>query len=202
MAKYTITIKTLIDNDFDFGLQDYPIFNESYREILNNNILNYYYENEIGFETPALFKRYLNNQMALIMGKYNPIYKAQEQLLENLLDNVNLKERYTRNTNNVTNSNSNSNSKNKNLFQDTPQGRLDFTELENQQWATNYSMANSNIDDMSESTGEGQEIFERTITGNNGNKYSIEVFKELKNNFVNVDTLVIEDLQDLFMGLF
>lgn len=202
MAKYTITIKTLIDNDFDFGLQDYPIFNESYREILNNNILNYYYENEIGFETPALFKRYLNNQMALIMGKYNPIYKAQEQLLENLLDNVNLKERYTRSTNNLTNSTSNSNSKNKNLFQDTPQGRLDFTELENQQWATNYSMANSNIDDVSESTGEGQEIFERTITGNNGNKYSIEVFKELKNNFVNVDMLVIEDLQELFMGLF
>ena len=202
MAKYTITIKTLIDNDFDFGLQNYPIFNESYREILNNNILNYYYENEIGFETPALFKRYLNNQMALIMGKYNPIYKAQEQLLENLLDNVNLKEKYTRNTNNVTNSNSNSNSKNKNLFQDTPQGQLDFTELENQQWATNYSMTNSNIDDVSKSTGEGQEIFERTITGNNGNKYSIEVFKELKNNFVNVDMLVIEDLQDLFMGLF
>ena len=202
MAKYTITIKTLIDNDFDFGLQDYPIFNESYREILNNNILNYYYENEIGFETPALFKRYLNNQMALIMGKYNPIYKAQEQLLENLLDNVNLKERYTRNTNNLTNSTSNSTSKNKNLFQDTPQGQLDFTELENQNWATNYSMANSNIDDTSESTGEGQEIFERTITGNNGNKYSIEVFKELKNNFVNVDMLIIEDLQDLFMGLF
>ena len=202
MAKYTITIKTLIDNNFDFGLQDYPIFNESYREILNNNILNYYYENEIGFETPALFKRYLNNQMALIMGKYNPIYKAQEQLLENLLDNVNLKEKYTRNTNNLTNSTSNSISKNKNLFQDTPQGNLDFTELENQNWATNYSMANSNIDDTSESTGEGQEIFERTITGNNGNKYSIEVFKELKNNFVNVDTLVIEELQDLFMGLF
>ena len=42
MAKYTITIKTLIDNNFDFGLQDYPLFNESYREILNNNILNYY----------------------------------------------------------------------------------------------------------------------------------------------------------------
>ena len=202
MAKYIITIKTLIDNNFDFGLQNYPIFNESYREILNNNILNYYYENEIGFETPALFKRYLNNQMTLIMGKYNPIYKAQEQLLENLLDNVNLKEKYTRSTNNLTNSTSNSNSKNKNLFQDTPQGQLDFTELENQQWATNYSMANSNIDDVSESTGEGQEVFERTITGNNGNKYSIEVFKELKNNFVNVDMLVIEDLQDLFMGLF
>ena len=202
MAKYTITIKTLIDNDFDFGLQDYPIFNESYREILNNNILNYYYENEIGFETPALFKRYLNNTMALIMNKYNTLYKAQEQLLENLLDNVNLKERYTRGTSNSTSSNSNSNSNNKNLFQDTPQGRLDFVELELQNWATNYTMSKSDIEDKSTSEGTGEEVFERTITGNNGNKYSIEIFKEIKNNFFNIDELIIEELQTLFMGVF
>ena len=42
MAHYTITIKTLKQNNFNFGLQDYPIFNETYRETLNNNILNYY----------------------------------------------------------------------------------------------------------------------------------------------------------------
>ena len=53
MAKYTITIKSLLDNNFDFGLQNYPIFNESYRNILNNNILNHYYENEIGFENSS-----------------------------------------------------------------------------------------------------------------------------------------------------
>ena len=38
MAKYTITIKSLIDNNFDFGLQNYPIFNETYRNTLNNNL--------------------------------------------------------------------------------------------------------------------------------------------------------------------
>lgn len=202
MAKYTITIKTLIDNDFDFGLKDYPIFNESYREILNNNILNYYYESEIGLETPALFKRYLNNTMQLIMNKYNVLYKAQEQLLENLLDNVNLKERYTRGTTSQSSSTSNSNSDNKNLFQDTPQGRLDFTEIENQNWATNYTMNKGNINDNTSSVGNGEEVFERTIQGNNGNKYSIDVFNDLKNNFINIDMLIINDLSDLFMGLF
>lgn len=201
MAKYTITIKTLIDNDFDFGLQDYPIFNETYRNILNNNILNYYYENEIGFETPALFKKYLNSTMRLIMSKYNVLYKAQEELLENLLDNVNLKERYTRGTTSSTSSNSTSNSNNKNLFQDTPQGRLDYTELENQNWATNYTMNKGNITDNTQSSGNGEEVFERTIQGNNGNKYSIDVFKDLQNNFINIDMLIINELSDLFMGL-
>ena len=42
MAKYTITIKTLIDNNFDFQMTNYPIFDENYRETLNNNILHHY----------------------------------------------------------------------------------------------------------------------------------------------------------------
>ena len=54
MAKYTTTIKTLIDNNFDFGLKDYPIFDEEYREHLNDMILKHYYMSEIGFETAAL----------------------------------------------------------------------------------------------------------------------------------------------------
>ena len=62
MAKYTIEISKLIKNNFDFGLLNYPIFDEDYREVLNKNILNYYYNYEIGFETPELFKFYLNNK--------------------------------------------------------------------------------------------------------------------------------------------
>ena len=43
MSKYTITIKNLMKNNFDFGLNDYPIFDENYRSTLNENILYYYY---------------------------------------------------------------------------------------------------------------------------------------------------------------
>ena len=67
MAKYTITIKTLIDNNFDFKMNNYPIFDENYRETLNNNILNHYYENEIGFETAPLFRFYLNQKFRMVM---------------------------------------------------------------------------------------------------------------------------------------
>ena len=58
MSKYTITIRQLLKNNFDFGLNNYPIFDESYRSTLNQKILNHYYENEIGLETPELFKFY------------------------------------------------------------------------------------------------------------------------------------------------
>lgn len=202
MAHYTITIKSLIDNDFDFGLNNYTIFNETYRDTLNNNILNYYYNSEIGFETAELFKFYLNNVMSLIMPKYNILYQKQEQALLNVFDNVNLTENSTRdNTNSVENTNT-SNSNNKNLFQDTPQGQLDFTELENQSWATNYTINKTNISDTSQSSGEGNEEYERTIHGNNGNKYNIDLLRDIKNNLMNIDMMIINELQDLFMGIF
>ena len=62
MSNYTTTIKTLIDNNFDFKMTSYPIFDENYRETLNQKILYHYYENEIGFETASLFRFYLNNK--------------------------------------------------------------------------------------------------------------------------------------------
>lgn len=202
MAHYTITIKTLKDNNFNFGLQNYPIFNETYRNTLNNNILNFYYENEIGFETAELFKFYLNNTMQLIMPKYNIMYEKQEQALLKIFDNVNLHETSNRDNENTINSATVSNSNNKVLFQDTPQGQIDFTELENQTWATNYTMNKSNIGDNSQSSGESSEDYERTITGNNGNKYNIELLNDIKNNIMNIDMLIINELSDLFMGIF
>ena len=202
MAHYTITIKTLKEHNFDFGLKNYPIFNETYREVLNNNILNYYFESEIGFETAELFKFYLNNTMQLIMPKYNEIYKAQETALENILGNVNLIETSNRQNQNEVNTTSNSNSNNKNLFQDTPQGQLDFTELEAQTWATNYTMNKSSIDDESQSNGTNNEDYTRTIKGNNGNKYNLDLLNEIKNNLLNIDKLIIDELSDLFMGIF
>ena len=202
MAHYTITIKTLKEHNFDFGLQNYPIFNETYREILNNNILNYYFESEIGFETAELFKFYLNNTMQLIMPKYNEIYKAQETALENILGNVNLYETSNRQNQNEVNTSSNSLSNNKNLFQDTPQGKLNFTELENQNWATNYTMNKTDINDKSQSNGNNNEDFTRTIKGNNGNKYNLDLLSEIKTNLLNIDKLIIDELYDLFMGIF
>ena len=202
MAKYTVTIKTLIDNNFDFGLKSYPIFDENYRDTLNNNILYHYYENEIGFETAGLFKFYLNQKMNEIMPYYNRLYENQNKILNEMFDNVDIKEDFIRNTNTSANSNSNSNSDSKNLFQDTPQGSLDFTDLENQKWATNYNMSKGNINDTSNTSGTSDENYLKHIKGNNGNKYKIEMLSMIKDNLMNIDLMIINDLNELFMQIF
>ena len=204
MSKYTITIKTLIDNDFDFEMDSYPIFDENYRDVLNQKILNHYYENEIGFETPALFRFYLNQKLNEIMPKYNALYTAQKEILDNnlLTANVNLTESY--NGDNTTESSSTSSSTNngKNLFQDTPQGEISSTDINNQKWATNLTLNNNSISDESSASGSGTNNYIKTIIGSNGKKYSSEILKDIQNNFMNIDLMIINELYDLFMQIF
>lgn len=248
MAKYTVTIKSLIDNNFNFGLDSYPIFDENYRETLNENILNYYYESEIGFETAALFKRMLNARMQLIMPKYNKMYEVQDEFtLTGIYNNVNLTETMDRDTRDVidrdesgtiseTNNNTqsgtasqtgSSSANNKNLYQDTPHGSISMETLGSTNvYATNFTLDNntqsSTVSDTSSSTNNttlanmstssrdqtntGTEDYVKTIIGSNGKKYSVEIYEKLYDNvlnkFKNIDMLIINELDDLFMGIF
>ena len=248
MAKYTITIKTLIDNNFNFGLTSYPIFDENYRNTLNQNILNYYYESEIGVETAALFKKLLNARMQLIMPKYNKMYNVQNMFpMDNIYNNVNLTETMDKDTHDTidrddhgtiseTNNNTQSGSgtqtgsssaNNKNLYQDTPHGSISMETLgSGNVYATNFTLDNnsqsSSVTDTSSSTNNttlsntssasrdeartGTEDYVKTLIGSNGKKYSVEIYEKLYDNvlnkFENIDMLIINELQDLFMGIY
>ena len=209
MAKYTTTIKSLMDNNFDFGLKDYPIFDEEYRPHLNDMILKHYYMSEIGFETAALFKQYLNNKMNEIMPYYNTLYKLQKDLLSSggaIDQNVNLTETYSHNvtTEGTSESNSNSTNENKNVSQNTPQGNLVNQNINNFNYADNINFGNNNseITDSSNTSGKSIEDYIKKIQGNNGQKYAYEVLIAVKNNILSIDLEVINELEDLFMGVF
>lgn len=58
------------------GLDEYPIFEESYRATLNRKIIEHYYFREIGVETLARFRWYMRTRMAEIMPKYNRVYQS------------------------------------------------------------------------------------------------------------------------------
>ena len=205
MAKYTITIKTLIDNNFDFQMTNYPIFDENYRETLNNNILHHYYENEIGFETASLFRFYLNNKLNEIMPYYNELYKVQKKLINDnlLLNNVNLTEELKGKNTTTTSSTSQSTNKGKNLFQDTPQGNISQQDINAQNvYATNITLNDNSINDNSSANGSGTNEYIKTIVGNNGGKFNIDILNDIKNNLMNIDLMVINDLNELFMQIF
>lgn len=201
MAKYTLNLFTLINNGFDFQLDEYPIFDEQYRAVLNKAILDHYYMYEIGFETPALFRHYLKEKLNLIMPKYNALYVAQQQLIDNPLGNVDLTETLMRNVNSRGQNTSTSTGSNKNLFQDTPQGELSSTDLDNQKWATNLTLNSNEINDNSQTSGDTAENYTKHLIGSNGKKYNVEIYQKLVNGFVSVNEQIINELGDLFMGV-
>ena len=204
MAHYTTTIRTLIDNNFDFGLTEYPIFDESYRQTLNQNILNHYYNDEIGFETASLFRFHLKARLNEIMPYYNNLYKIQAKILENAGSGLNFKEIISRETSGESESKSTNNSESsgnsKNLFQDTPQGRISQASINNQEWATNVTMnQNSNSNDSTiedKSSTSGSEDVTRTTN------LDIDTFNRVIENIRNIDLQIINNLNDLFMGIY
>lgn len=58
---------------FDF---DFPIFDEEYRNVLENKILKHYYTREIGAETVGLWKHWLCTRLNEIMPYYNQLYTS------------------------------------------------------------------------------------------------------------------------------
>lgn len=87
MSKYTTELRYALESGYDIGLKTYPIFEEAYRNVLNDKIKEHFYFREIGFETIALFKRFLNRKMNEIMPLYNQFYLSQKLITEPLSNN-------------------------------------------------------------------------------------------------------------------
>lgn len=67
-------IQSAIPFIFDF---DFPIFDETYRNVLETKILRHFYMREIGYETIGRWKLALSDRLNVIMPYYNQLYKSE-----------------------------------------------------------------------------------------------------------------------------
>lgn len=180
MANYTTTVKSIIESGYDIDLKRYPIWEESYRETLNNAILKHYWFREIGFETAGLFKFHLNRVMAEIMPYYNRLY-ATTQYEFDPLHNYNIKEIFSEDTSadknntetlNLTDTSTVQSHKtdaatthNESIYSDTPNGALPEGAIARGQYATNATIGSGN----SNVTTDGNSTSTATNTGTRAN---------------------------------
>lgn len=202
--------------------EDFPIFDENYRETLETKILKHFYFREIGFETFALWKFKLNEKLNLIMPYYNKLYLAEKKI-DNPLNNVDYTINRTGNDNINRNINSNdaenntqsttttntgkSTEKNSN----TPQGSIQDLEAGNYMSGAAIIDNNQNSNQNANFTGNKSRTENNTenrksdssdmISGVNGSKNLYEILKGYSENIVNIDLLVMESLEDLFMQI-
>lgn len=232
MSRYTIELRYLIEDNYDLGLKDYPIFDESYREQLNNKIIQHYYFREIGFETEALFKNRLNQKMNEIMPYYNQMYESSKLKIDPL-STIDLEEVFSRKSKTTgegtsSTSGTGNNTNNFNSTDTTDYGKISkFSDIAQAQTTPNEILndkylTSATVDDgqdkntntgtntsQTESTTSGTSTDKRnldedtTLTrkGNNGTASESELLNMYRETFLNIDMMIIDDLDELFLGI-
>lgn len=219
-------INGCLDKVFNFN---FPMFDESYRKVLESKILKHYYTREIGYETVGLWKLKLNTKLNEIMPYYNKMYES-ELYTFNPLYTTNLTREHDESGNTKvsggsdtngkvdghtwTESHSDSSADSKDKYSDTPQGGLDGitadTYLTNARLIndTNHSDNNGDVwnDDTNEnhvlthSDGESTNHYLETVVGYEG-KNASEMLLKYRQTFINIDMMIINELEELFFQL-
>ena len=181
-------ISGAIPKVFDFT---FPIFDESYRNVLCGKILKHYYTREICEETVGLWKLRLSTRLNEIMPYYNQLYKSEALEFNPLFDvdytrdserkhdgtdNVtknntqNTEEDISNQTDKTTDSDSETTTEartsmtktERDMYSDTPQGAL--TNLESGEYLTNARKKTG--EESNETTGGGTNNFIETVNDN------------------------------------
>lgn len=148
-------IAAAVPKIFDF---DFPIWDESYRNVLCTKIIKHYYTREIGLETYGLWKLKLETKLNEIMPYYNELYATTTYEYNPLYDvdytrvtngdesgenkRSNIKSGNNKRSGTVENDGSNiGSSNNVSKYSDTPQGAL--TGVLNDNYLTNVTVNDS-----------------------------------------------------------
>lgn len=200
---------------------DYPMFDASYKAVLETKILRHYYTREICEETVGLWKLRLETKLNEIMPYYNKLY--QSELLEfnpmythnltrehdTVVDNTGNSTGTIDSTINGASSGTNS-TKSSELYSDTPQGSIQ--NLEDKSYLTNAT-----INDDLATTGSTSSNTSAIASGEQKAEKSIEnylekvvgfdganpskMLKDFRSTFLNIDLMILKAVEDLFFGL-
>lgn len=216
MSRYTTELRSVCDlfsreevegwfKDYelsDFLTQDeIDVINERgtwTKDKLAKKIVDHYFMNEIGYETPALFRHYAKERMQLLMEEYLPlIYSAA--IKYDPLVNVDYTETYHGQDNGNTNGTSNTTGLAVNS--DTPQGQVSKESILAGNYATSTTgtdtdtSSNANSSNTSDST--------KTVKGNSGVITTAQrMVQQYRDNIRAIDREIVNKVNDLFMGIY
>lgn len=194
MAEYTMEIRQITEdcknNLFDF---DYNFYLESHKTEFQNKFIDHFYFHEIGFETIARFKHYLKSKLNDIYPYYVQLYQTEVEAKDyNFMLNKDLTETVTNESNMTNEGNNNSIFKESNLSN----GNADVN-------LTTNNLTNINeSDDSNSNTSTATNTTTLVSKGNIGTTSTGQLLEAWRQTILNIDMLIIEECQDLFMGVY
>lgn len=216
MSRYTIELRSVCDmfsraevegwfKDYelsDFLTQDeIDVINERgtwTKDKLAKKIVDHYFMNEIGLETPALFRHYAKETMQELMEEYLPlIYSAA--IKYDPLVNVDYTETYEGTDHG--NTNGTSNTTGLVINSDTPQGQINKANILAGNYAT--STVGSEGDTTSQANSTNTTESSKRVKGNSGVSATAQkMVAQYRDNIRAIDREIIDKVRPLFMGIF
>ena len=214
MSRYTTTFRNLIEGGFvtreeienifkSYNMLDYLTQEEVdvintrgtwTPEKLAKKIVDHYYLKDLGFETYAMFKHYAKIQMEEIMESKLPLIYSSAIKYDPLV-NVDFTETLER----TVDSTANGNGSGLVVNSDTPQTNINKQSILNGSYASSTSA--NEMDSSSSSSDE--ENYTKRIKGNSGVSATAQkMVEQYRDNIRAIDYEIINELNDLFMGLF
>ena len=207
MSKYTLELRYLYEDE-NFKLFDFPynLYNNDLKPWFEEKFFQHFMFYEIGFDTIGMFKQRL-------MSKLNDIYPYYKQLYEteirtkgiDFMLNKDLKESYVRELTSNSNSNQESNVTSNGL---STAGQLTPSLIANSQKIDKFmdtaqkDNSSSSSTSTGESNGNSKEEYTLTSQGNIGITSSAELLTKWRETILNIDLMIFEECNDLFMQIF
>ena len=207
MSKYTLELRYLYEDE-NFNLFDFPynLYNNDLKPWFEEKFYQHFMFYEIGFDTIGMFKQRL-------MTKLNDIYPYYKQLYEteirskgiDFMLNKDLKESYVRELTSNSNSNQESNVSSNSLStagQLTPSLIANSQKIDKFMDSAQKDNSSSNSTSTGESNGNSKEEYTLTSQGNIGITSSAELLTKWRETLLNIDLMIFEECNDLFMQIF
>lgn len=186
------------------GLGHYPIFDESYRPILNGKIIQEYWNYEIGMETIDSWQLSMERTMNQVMPYINKLYESElipysalstMDLLTEGESNVKSTEEASSNSSSTSSSDSDSKAT---QFQ-TPQtmlaGNEDYATSANK--SESESVGTASADEQRDANSETDNTSKSRTSGFQGP--ASDLITRFRQTFLNLDVMVLSEIQSCFM---
>lgn len=228
-SKLTLELREVVAGGVDLWDFEYPsYYKDAQKAEFEKKVIDHYYFRQIGQETVGRFLHMFRSKVREIMPYYIDMYKSVEIMhgLENPFDNVDVLETFEQETTDSATGESSSNTSgtasstgnhgstadSEHRFSNTPQGSIDNLDS----YLTEASRDSGTASDTSETssetsaTSEGSSSSESSGTvkhtlhrkGNQGvNTFAHDII-EFRKSIINVDEMVINELNCLFLGIY
>ena len=207
MSKYTLELRYIYE-DKNFKLFDFPynLYDNDLKPWFEEKFFQHFMFYEIGFDTIGMFKQRLMSKLNDIFPYYKQLYETEIRTKGiDFMLNKDLKESYVRELTSNSNSNQESNVSSNGLStagQLTPSLIANSQKIDKFMDSAQKDNSSSSSTSSGESNGNSREEYTLTSQGNIGITSSAELLTKWRETLLNIDLMIFEECNDLFMQIF